>query len=131
MMKTKMMLLLLAAATMFVACNKDDDGADPYDPDAMRTIKLSMEASGYVYFEFDDEYDEYDGAISFPTDLSIDWGDGSVTNSNSHDYANSGIYYVTIRAKNLKWFGFSNERDIRTIDLKDCNSLIVINLYDI
>lgn len=130
MMKTKMMLLLLAAATIFVACNKDDDGADPYDPDAMRTIKLSMEAFAHTEFKFDNEYDESYEDISFPTDLSIDWGDGSVTNSNSHYYENSGIYYVTIRAKNLKWFGFSNERDIRTIDLKDCNSLIVIKLYN-
>lgn len=130
MMKTKMMLLLLAAATMFVACNKDDDGADPYDPDAMRTIKLSMEAFAHTEFKFDNEYDESYEDISFPTDLSIDWGDGSVTNSNSHYYENDGIYYVTIRAKNLKWFGFSNERDIRTIDLKDCNSLIVIKLYN-
>lgn len=125
-MKTKMILLLLAAMTTLLACNKDDDGVDPNDPDAMRTIKLTLKISNYssVNFDFEDEYDEYDEDIPFPTDLFIDWGDGSVTSSNSHKYNTSGTYNVTIQAKNLKYFGDYHAGSILAIDLKNCNSLV-------
>lgn len=119
-------------ATLF-ACNKDDDGIDPYDPDAIRTIKLSLKADlGTIQFDFEDEDEDYYENISFPTDLLINWGDGSMTSSNSHYYDNSGTYNVTIQAKNLKWFELSgyNGCSVRTIDFKDCNSLLGIELYN-
>lgn len=113
--------------TTLLACNKDDDGVDPNDPDAMRTIKLTLETNSVyaVHFEFEDEDDDWD--ISFPTDLSIDWGDGSVTNSNSHKYNSSGTYNVIIQAKNLKWFG-NDYSNIHAIDFKNCNSLVVLSI---
>lgn len=117
--------------TTLFACNKDDDGVDPNDPDAMRTIKLSMRAFGHVDFQFEDKYEE---DIPFPTDLSVDWGDGSITSSNSHYYNTSGIYNVTIQAKNLKRFGGSKISNtngnlcIYSIDFKNCNSLVEIAL---
>lgn len=135
-MKTKMILLLFAATTTLLACNKDDDGVDPNDPDAMRTIKLSVKAWGHVSFELSNNssqnQNDYED-ISFPTDLYIDWGDGSTTSSNSHEYSTEGIYNVIIQAKNLKWFDYNayysdGDRGIRQIDLKGSNSLIYINL---
>ena len=131
-MKTKMILLLLAAMTTLFACSKDDDGVDPYDPDATRTIKLSLKAGlGTIQFDFEDEHGDYYENISFPTDLLINWGDGSISSSNSHYYNHSSTYNVTIQTKNLKWFKLSGYDgcSVHTIDFKDCNSLVGIGLY--
>lgn len=140
-MKTKMILLLLAAMTTLFACSKDDDGGvDPNDPEAMRTIKLSAKAFDYVDFDLEhDGRDQYDCCefistpIPFPTDLFINWGDGGITSSDSYQYSRSGTYNITIQAKNLKWFKASSNYagsyfHIHSIDFKDCNSLVGIDL---
>ncbi len=125
MMKTKFLnlLILIAGMALFAGCSKDD-GVSPDDPNALRTIKLSVEART---IEFD--LSNRDHNVSFPTDLYIDWGDGSTTSSNSHAYSVKGTYNVTIQAKNLKWFGYSDYSDrLQQIDVKDCNSLVGIDL---
>ncbi len=127
MMKTKSLnlLILIAGMSLFAGCSKDD-GVSPDDPNALRTIKLSVEAKT---IEFD--LSNRDHNVSFPTDLYIDWGDGSTTSSNSHAYSVKGTYNVTIQAKNLKWFGYSDYSDrLQQIDVKDCNSLVGIDLHD-
>ncbi len=123
MMKTKSLnlLILIAGMSLFAGCSKDD-GVSPDDPNALRTIKLSVEART---IEFD--LSNRDHNVSFPTDLYIDWGDGSTTSSDSHEYSTLGTYNVTIQAKNLKWFG-SDRGEIQQIDVKDCNSLVGIDL---
>ncbi len=124
-MKTKFLnlLILIAGMALFAGCSKDD-GVSPDDPNALRTIKLSVEART---IEFD--LSNRDHNVSFPTDLYIDWGDGSTTSSNSHAYSVKGTYNVTIQAKNLKWFGYSDYSDrLQQIDVKDCNSLVGIDL---
>ncbi len=125
MMKTKSLnlLILIAGMSLFAGCSKDD-GVSPDDPNALRTIKLSVEA-GTIEFDLSNR----DHNVSFPTDLYIDWGDGSTTSSNSHEYSTLGTYNVTIQAKNLKWFG-SDRGEIQQIDVKDCNSLVGIDLHD-
>lgn len=136
-MKTKLLNLfvLMVGMAFFAGCSKDDR-ISPDDPNALRTIKLSVKAWGHVSFELSNNssqnQNDYED-ISFPTDLYIDWGDGSTTSSNSHEYSTEGIYNVTVQAKNLKWFDYNayysdGDRGIRQIDLKGSNSLIYINL---
>ncbi|WP_251622610.1 leucine-rich repeat domain-containing protein [Odoribacter lunatus] len=143
-MKKLFMLLLVAFATMCcVSCSDDDDDKDspkedPTDPNIVRTITLTIDVNSTVKFTLDNEewlnYDDRDsslissiGRIPFPTDLSIDWGDGSITQSNSHKYDVSGKYNVIISAKNLRWFEATYE-EITAIDLKKCNSLVGLSL---
>ena len=126
MMKTKSLnlLILIAGMSLFAGCSKDD-GVSPDDPNALRTIKLSVEASYSRTINLELKNSNYN--VSFPTDLFIDWGDGSTTSSDSHEYSTLGTYNVTIQAKNLKWFG-SDRGEIQQIDVKDCNSLVGIDL---
>lgn len=128
MMKTKSLnlLILIAGMSLFAGCSKDD-GVSPDDPNALRTIKLSVEASYSRTINLELKNSNYN--VSFPTDLFIDWGDGSTTSSDSHEYSTLGTYNVTIQAKNLKWFG-SDRGEIQQIDVKDCNSLVGIDLHD-
>ncbi len=112
--------------SLFAGCSKDD-GVSPDDPNALRTIKLSVEASYSRTINLELKNSNYN--VSFPTDLFIDWGDGSTTSSDSHEYSTLGTYNVTIQAKNLKWFG-SDRGEIQQIDVKDCNSLVGIDLHD-
>ncbi len=128
MMKTKSLnlLILIAGMSLFAGCSKDD-GVSPDDPNALRTIKLSVEASYSRTINLELKNSNYN--VSFPTDLFIDWGDGSTTSSDSHEYSTLGTYNVTIQAKNLKWFG-SDRGEIQQIDVKDCNSLVGIDLYN-
>ncbi len=137
------MLLLVAFATLCcVSCSDDDDDKnkdfpteDPNDPNIVRTITLTVDTYSTVEFTLDNEkwydrdYPEISvGKCPFPKDLSVDWGDGSVTSSNTHKYEISGKYNIVISAKDLKWFS-SDDNDITAIDVKGCNSLVGIQLY--
>lgn len=141
-MKKLFMLLLVAfAALCCVSCSDDDDDKnkdfpteDPNDPNIVRTITLTVNTWKYVKFELDnEEWCDSDhpeisvGRCPFPKDLIIDWGDGSVTSSNTHEYAISGKYNIVISAKDLKWFS-SDYNGITAIDVKGCNSLVGIQL---
>ena len=137
--------MVALCATMFTACSDDDDKdkdfpkEDPTDPNIVRTITLTIDVFDFdVEFTFDNKYwfdkqDEDSPLISsidripFPTDLSIDWGDGSITHSNTHRYEVNGIYNIIITAKNLRWFKCLER--IINIDLKKCNSLVGLSLY--
>lgn len=126
---------------------------DPTDPDIVRTIKLTVNIETvdqyYGTIEFDLDYnkdyndyndyvDNYDiqdviqESISFPMELLIDWGDGSITNSNSHRYTTPGKYNIVIKAKKLRWFSYVDNRraGIISADFKECNSLVGIKLGD-
>ncbi len=139
------MLLLVAFATLCcVSCSDDDDDKnkdfpteDPNDPNIVRTITLTVDTYSTVEFTLDNEkwydrdYPEISvGKCPFPKDLSVDWGDGSVTSSNTHKCEISGKYNIVISAKDLKWFS-SGYDDITAIDLKRCNSLVGIDMYEV
>lgn len=134
--------MVALGAMIFTACSDDDDKdkdfpkEDPTDPNIVRTITLTIEASGTVKFTLDNEdwlYNNEDisdiDRISFPKDLIIDWGDGSITHSNSHKYETAGKYNIIISAKDLKWFSNGISANITAIDLKKCNSLVGLRLY--
>lgn len=138
--------MVALGAMIFTACSDDDDKdkdfpkEDPTDPNIVRTITLTIDVNNYeAGFTFDNKYwfDKQDedsplissiGRIAFPTDLSIDWGDGSITHSSSHKYeTRKGIYNVIISAKNLRWFE-TYDGEVTAIDLKKCNSLVGLSL---
>lgn len=140
-MKKLLMLLLVAFATMCcVSCSDDDDDKnkdfpqeDPNDPNIVRTITLTINVTyPYTTIEFGlnaNFSDSTIGKLPFPQELSIDWGDGSITHSNSHKYEVKGKYNVVISAKNLKWFSSCyGDSYITTINLKECNSLVGLYL---
>lgn len=146
MKKLFMLLLATFAAMCCVSCSDDNDNdfpkEDPNDPNIVRTIMLTIEADGTFELTLDNEkwLDNLDedsplissiGRIPFPKELSIDWGDGSVTSSNSHKYGAKGKYNVVISAKDLRWFACSDDYDkITAIDLKKCNSLVGLILTE-
>ena len=142
-MKKLFMLLLVAfAALCCVSCSDDDDDKnkdfpteDPTDPNIVRTITLTIKMSypgNTIEFGFSAYFqDSTIGRIPFPKDLSIDWGDGSITHSNSHKYEVAGIYNIIISAKDLRYFSYEDDHDLITnIDFKKCNSLVGLHLED-
>lgn len=160
-MKTTAILLCIIGLALFSGCSKDDiqdkdsekndfPTEDPTDPDIVRTIKLTVNIEtvdqyyGTIEFELDynKDYNDYDDnydiqdviqeSISFPMELLIDWGDGSITNSNSHRYNTPGKYNIVIKAKKLRWFSYvdNSRAGIISADFKECNSLVGIKLGD-
>lgn len=65
-------------------------------------------------------------SIPFPKDLTVNWGDGTETNSNTHQYALEGNYQITLKCKELRSLYISNR--VKDIDLSQAKDLEYLNL---
>lgn len=68
------------------------------------------------------------GGLNTPTELSIDWGDGTKNSETTHTYEKEGTYTIVIKGKGLCWFACENQTVInrltkQSIDVSKCPSL--------
>lgn len=59
--------------------------------------------------------------IPYPEDLVINWGDGTETRSNIHQYAVGGFYQITLRCKGLR--SLYTDADVKELDLSQAVDL--------
>lgn len=71
------------------------------------------------------EYLQNVGGKELPTELSVDWGDGTVNSKMEHTYAEYGNYSILIKGRGLNWFSDEKMdwRALSFIDVKKCTTL--------
>lgn len=119
-MNKKLIYFVIAGLMLFSGCNKDDDENESDDTtisDKEIVVKINVDGDGWIAFELDgnwvkkeiiyhnDPYTLYLTdlcKIPFPKDLTVDWGDGSETNSTKHEYKTGGTHQITLKCKELR-----------------------------
>lgn len=119
-MNKKLIYFVIAGLMLFSGCNKDDDENESDDTtisDKEIVVKINVNGDGWIAFELDgnwvkkeiiyynDPYTLYLTdlcKIPFPKDLTVDWGDGSETNSTEHEYKTGGTHQITLKCKELR-----------------------------
>ena len=134
------------------SCSKDEFSNQPYDPDnkpskGLITLQVVVEelpskielsignGSGYNWPHTDKflSYPPIDmGSVNSdksiisdtPSDIEIDWGDGSVTHMASHTYERRGTHTVTIKDSGIKIFScMYSYANIISIDVSKCSNI--------
>lgn len=121
-------LLVCVFIGLFTACSdnndKNDDSADDNGSVSEKEIvvKITVEAptqsqiklgiDGTCISKNHWNYHGYEGHVSpflkdyrtlpFPKDWIVNWGDGTETNSTTHEYALSGTYQITLKCRELQ-----------------------------
>ena len=131
------LLVMVALATCWTACSDDDkDEPDPTTP-TMNEITLSIKMRTgekltlfQSYGEFGDEWEEeiLPYLNNIPQDLEVNWGDGQITNSTTHQYDLEGTYQVTIKGTGITSF-ILEEKDILNLDVTKAPNLVVLSIY--
>lgn len=82
--------------------------------------------------DFKGDHIETYESIPFPKDLTVNWGDGTETNSNTHQYAVEGKYQITLKCQELRSLYINNRvKDIALSQAKDLEYLNIDNYKDI
>ncbi len=66
--------------------------------------------------------------FSFPKDLEINWGDGKITGSCNHEYKNTGIYTITIKAKEIHGLKLNDVDRVTNLDISKCSNIQYLDL---
>lgn len=139
-------LLICALMGLLVACTDEEEENGTTDNGSISenesVVKMTLDIPSYdkiLKIELDgDRYNErWDEAymsqyktdfesIPFPKDLTVNWGDGTETNSNFHQYAVEGNYQITLKCKELRSLYISNR--VKDIDLSQAKDLEYLNL---
>lgn len=138
-------LLICALMGLFIACTDEEEEGGTTDngsvSDKEIVVKMTVEVSSNetVEIEFDGEDIDYElsrfsdkkgytsllfkdyETIPFPKNLTINWGDGTETNSTSHQFALRGTYVITLKCKELRIL--STDAPVREMDLSQAVDL--------
>lgn len=142
--------LICLFLSLFTACgdsNDDDEGTNDdgniSDKEIVVTmivknvysgrLEVGFEISGYDWYEYGyvSQFLQDYKSIPFPKDLVVNWGDGTETNSTTHEYA-PGTYQITLKCRELqilriKGYGFT----VKEMDLSQALDLGYLGFAEI
>ncbi len=142
---------LIAGILLLVGCSKDNEENGIDDTTVSNKeiiIKITIYSEGNRYSGVDLELDgnwvkdqivHYNEAytlyltnlesLPFPDELIVDWGDGTTSNSTSHEYTQSGTYQITLKCKRLR--SLYIKADLTDLDISQAVDLEYLILEEI
>jgi len=139
--------VLIAGMTFFTGCSDDDENNEIDDAtvsDKEIVVKMIIYSRSYagVDLELDgnwvEELRDYNygytlyltnlESLPFPDNLTVNWGDGTETNSTSHEYTKSGTYQITLKCKGLR--SLYVEADLTDIDITQAVDLEYLKIAE-
>lgn len=101
---------------------------EKYDVITLDIEVADLHLQEFSFIIFSSAYLGIGPLFSFPENLEINWGDGRITSSPRHEYKTSGIYPITIKAKQIHGLEFGYTGKISNIDVSQCSNIQYLDL---